>query len=132
MTEPALSLDELLAACGEPPEVRAATVAYALVTAYDHDVAELEIGRYLQLVHGDDASAGPAFAALAKAMQADLDAATRWATRSLAQFRHDDTLVQAAAEAARVAAVADAELAPREEVAMKIVADALGLIAASI
>ncbi len=134
MPEDDPTFDELLARCGGDPIVRAQTVAFALVTAYDHDVSDLEVGRYVELLREREAPSGAlgdAFEELARAMQADLDAATQWARGALKAHRHDDAVVQAAAQAARVAAVADAELAPREEVAMTIVAQALGLIPAS-
>lgn len=117
------SFDALLDACTDDPETHARTAAFALVTAYDHEVSEREIARYVELVGGD----GPAFGALATAMKDDLDRATAWMMAVLATTDRDRVNVDAILDAGRAAIVADEEIRPREELALRLVAQALGL-----
>jgi len=123
VTEPLPSFDSLLDAVSADRAVRARTIAFALVTAYDHDVSDAEVERFTQLIGG----AGEAFRALATTMKRDLDGATEWARGYLAEARGEADSVQPIVEAARVAAIADSQLAEREEIALRIVAVAVGL-----
>ena len=117
------SFDALLDACTDDPAVHARTAAFALVTAYDHEVSEREVARYVELVGGD----APAFGALATAMKGDLDRATAWVLAVLATSDRDAVAVDEVLEAARAAVVADEEIRPREELALRLVAQALGV-----
>jgi len=123
VTEPSPSFDSLLDAVSDERATRARTIAFALVTAYDHDVSDHEVERFGQLIGGD----GEAFRALATTMKGDLDGATEWARGYLADERGDPRATRAIVEAARIAAIADAQLAEREEIALHVVAVALGL-----
>lgn len=123
MTEPLPSFDSLLDAVSDDRGVRARTIAFGLVTAYDHDVSDSEVERFTQLIGGD----GEAFRALASTMKRDLDGATAWARGYLADERGDADAIRAIVEAARVAAIADSQLAEREEIALRVVAVAVGL-----
>lgn len=115
--------DALLDACAEDVPSRARTVAFALVTAYDHEVSDLEVDRYVSSLQGD----GEAFRALALAMKRDLDGATVWSRGYLADARTDAAQVAEIVQAARSAAVADERLTRREEVALHLVAVAVGM-----
>ncbi|MCA9604032.1 MAG: TerB family tellurite resistance protein [Myxococcales bacterium] len=123
MDDAPISFDALLDACTDDPETHARTAAFALVTAYDHEVSDREVARYTELVGGD----GEAFAALARAMKDDLDRATAWMMAVLATTDRDRVHVDAILDAGRAAVVADEEIRPREELALQLVAQALGL-----
>ncbi|MFK7988605.1 MAG: hypothetical protein AB8I08_21475 [Sandaracinaceae bacterium] len=110
----------LLHACAQGDLERAKTVAFALVSAYDHEIADAEVRRYAELIGGDAA----AFRALATAMKADLEHASDWVRAELARSRENaDEVIRAA----RVAMISDDRLRPREEVALNLVAVAVGL-----
>ncbi|MCB9597061.1 MAG: TerB family tellurite resistance protein [Sandaracinaceae bacterium] len=123
MSDDAISFDALLDACTDDPGTHARTAAFALVTAYDHEVSEREIARYVELVGGD----GPAFGALATAMKEDLDRATAWMMAVLATMERTEVRVEEILSAGRAAIVADEEIRPREELALRLVAQAIGL-----
>jgi len=118
-----ISFDALLDACTDDPETHARTAAFALVTAYDHEISEREIARYVDLIGGD----GEAFGKLATAMKDDLDRATAWMMAVLATTDRGQVNVDAILAAGRAAIVADEEIRPREELALRIVAQALGV-----
>jgi hypothetical protein len=122
------SFDALLDACTDDPTTHARTAAFALVTAYDHEVSDREIARYTELIGGD----GGAFEVLARAMKDDLDRATAWMMAVLATTDRTTVNVDAILAAARAAIVADEQVRPREELALRIVASALGLDPAAV
>ena len=123
MSDEGPSFDELLAACADDPVSRAVTAAYALVTVYDYEVSDLEVDRWVELVGGD----GDAFRALAQALKERMDATTVWAASVLSEVRGDPAAVERVVNAARLAVVADEALERREEVAVALVAEALGI-----
>ena len=127
-------LESLLAAVSPDVGVRAQTVAFALVAAHDTDISDVEVGRYVEIVA--DEVAGPLaevsarFSALAEAMKEDLPAASDFAREVLGGVKADASLVKKVVRAARAAAVADVELDRREEWALTIIGEALGVDAA--
>ena len=130
MVDDQSELRSLLEGCASGDSARGQTAAFALVTAYDHDISELEVGRFVEYML-DRSERSPAklaegFSHLAEAMKKDLDGATHFVTGLLTPLRHDPTLIEEVVRAARVAAVADTELQPREEVALKVIGEALG------
>ncbi len=121
------TLSSLLAPFGA---LRLEALAYALVSAYDGDIADAERARFVDVV--GDRIPGPrdtlaaAFEALAGALRDRLDAFEPEAIEMLEAAREDDALADRVLAAARRAVVADEILAAREEVAVARIAHAIG------
>ncbi len=128
------SLQTLLAAVSEDASVQAETAAYALVTAHDSDVSELEVGKFVEMmvdeVRGSPAELGHRFATLAQAMKADLPAAADFTRDVLRGVKEDVEVARKVVRAARAAAIADMDLDRREEHALVMIGAALGVDAA--
>ncbi len=123
-------LDNLLSRFGDDV-VKAVVAAFALVTVYDDDVAEAEIGRFVE--HISDLSEVPPrtaetlFVELTDAMRANRDAAEQAVLEYVTAVKDEPDAAKKVQQAARIAAVADVHLDVRETVILQSIAEALGV-----
>ena len=123
-------LDNLLSRFGDDV-VKAVVAAYALVTVYDDDVAEAEVGRFVEhiseLSEVPPRTAETLFVELTDAMRADRDAAEEAALGYIRAVKDEPGAASKIQKSARIAAVADVHLDVRETVILQSIAETLGV-----
>ncbi len=123
-------LDNLLSRFGDDV-LKAVVAVYALVTVYDDDVAESEIGRFVEHISelSDVAprTAETLFVELTDAMRDDRDAAEAAVLDYVRGVKDEPGAAAKVQKSARIAAVADVHLDVRETVTLRSIAEALGV-----
>lgn len=123
-------LDNLLSRFGDDV-MKAIVAVYALVTVYDDDVAEAEIGRFVEhiceLSDVAPRTAETIFVELTDAMRADREASEQATLDYVRAVKDEPGAASKVQKSARIAAVADVHLDVRETVILQSIAEALGV-----